>query len=113
MEFDFVKMHGTGNDFIVIDNRSGFFPASDQAFIHHLCQSHTGIGADGLLLLEYSNKADFRMRYFNSDGNESEMCVNGSRCICHFSFFLKVIDQKHSFEAGDGLHSVRDASAAE
>ena len=60
MEFDFVKMHGTGNDFIVIDNRSGFFPASDQAFIHHLCQSHTGIGADGLLLLEYSDKADFR-----------------------------------------------------
>jgi len=105
MEFDFVKMHGTGNDFIVVDNRTRFFPASDQSFIHHLCQSHTGIGADGLLLLEHSSKADFRMRYFNSDGNESEMCVNGSRCICHFSFFLKVIDQKHSFEAGDGLHS--------
>jgi len=105
MEFEFIKMHGTGNDFIVVDNRNKIFPESDSSFVQHLCQSHTGIGADGLLLLEHSSRADFRMRYFNADGYESEMCVNGSRCICYFSFFLKVIDRKHSFEAGDGLHS--------
>jgi diaminopimelate epimerase len=104
MEFDFYKMHGAGNDFIVIDNRPKFFPDKNHAFVKHICQTHTGIGADGLLLLEDSKRAGFRMRYFNSDGNESEMCVNGSRCLCYFAFLLKVIDRQHNFEAGDGLH---------
>ena len=103
--FDFYKMHGTGNDFIVIDNRQAVFSVNDHNLIKHICRSHTGIGADGLLLLEYSEQADFRMRYFNSDGYESTMCVNGSRCICYFSFLLKLIDRQHTFEAGDGLHS--------
>jgi len=105
MEFDFFKIHGTGNDFVAIDNREKIFPASDDVFIKNICMHHTGIGADGLLLLEDSEFADFRMRYFNSDGFESDMCVNGSRCICYIAFLLQVIDKKHSFEAGDGIHS--------
>jgi diaminopimelate epimerase len=104
MGFDFYKIHGTGNDFIVIDNRSRFFPFHDHLFVKNICTNHTGIGADGLLLIENSDRADFRMRFFNSDGHESDMCVNGSRCICHISFLLKLIDKKHSFEAGDGIH---------
>jgi len=105
MGFEFFKIHGTGNDFIAIDNRKKNFPCSDHDFVKKICARHIGIGADGLLLLENSNQANFRMRYFNSDGFESEMCVNGSRCICYMAFFLKVIDKKHSFEAGDGVHS--------
>lgn len=105
MEFDFFKIHGTGNDFIAVDNRNKIFPSTDHTFVKKICTRHTGIGADGLLLLENSDSADFRMRYFNSDGYESEMCVNGSRCICYIAFLLKVIDKTHSFEAGDGVHS--------
>jgi diaminopimelate epimerase len=104
MGFDFYKIHGTGNDFIAVDNRQNIFPSFDPGFIKNICTFHTGIGADGLLLLENSDHADFRMRYFNSDGYESDMCVNGSRCICYIAFLLQVIDKKHSFEAGDGVH---------
>ena len=105
MGFEFYKIHDAGNDFIAVDNRKKNFPSSDHDFVEKICESHTGIGADGLLLLENSDQADFRMRYFNSDGHESEMCVNGSRCICYIAFLLKVVDKKHSFEAGDGVHS--------
>jgi len=104
MSFPFYKMHGTGNDFIIVDNRHSIFPDEGVTFIKRICRPHTGIGADGLILLENSEKADFKMRYFNSDGNESEMCVNGSRCICYLAHLLEIIDKKHSFEAGDGVH---------
>jgi len=105
MIFEFYKIHGAGNDFIFIDNRDKIFKENDPHFVHHLCQSHTGIGSDGLLLMEDSQFADFKMRYFNSDGYESEMCANGSRCTCYMAYLLKIIDKKHSFEAGDGVHS--------
>ena len=104
MSFPFYKMHGTGNDFIIVDNRQAIFPDESVSFIKKICRAHIGIGADGLILLENSETADFKMRYFNSDGNESEMCVNGSRCICYLAHLLKIIDKKHSFEAGDGVH---------
>jgi diaminopimelate epimerase len=104
MQFDFYKIHGTGNDFVFIDNRQDLFDAKDPWFIRDLCRPHTGIGCDGLLLLENSDIAGFRMRYFNSDGCESEMCANGSRCISHMAFLLGIVDKKHSFEAGDGVH---------
>lgn len=104
MGFDFYKIHGTGNDFIFIDNRDRMFRENDPGFIKHLCMMHTGIGSDGLLLLEISQLADFKMRYFNSDGYESEMCANGSRCTCYMAKLLGIIDKKHSFEAGDGVH---------
>jgi len=105
MQIDFYKIHGAGNDFIFIDNRDGKFRENDPGFVKHLCTVHTGIGSDGLLLLENSQISDFKMRYFNSDGYESEMCANGSRCTCYMAKKLGIIDKKHNFEAGDGVHS--------
>jgi diaminopimelate epimerase len=105
MPFDFYKIHGTGNDFIVVDNRENTFPGKTPSFVKSICQAHTGIGADGLLLLEKSSLAHYRMRYFNSDGYEAEMCANGSRCCSYIAHKLGVIDKKHTFEAGDGIHS--------
>jgi len=81
----FVKMSGAGNDFVVIDNRSGNRALTRQQ-IEHLCDRHNGIGADGLLAVEPagSAEADFRMRYYNADGGEAEMCGNGARCFARF-----------------------------
>ena len=105
MNLEFLKMHGAGNDFIMVDNRIPVLENFTPHFVSHICRQHTGIGADGLILLENSHIADFRMRYFNSDGFESEMCANGSRCTCYFAYLLGIIDGKHTFEAGDGVHS--------
>jgi diaminopimelate epimerase len=73
-------------------------------FVHNICAFHTGIGADGFLAIENSANADFRMRFFNSDGYEAEMCVNGSRCISYMAYKLGIIGKKFTFEAGDGIH---------
>ena len=104
MEIPFVKYQGTANDFILIDNRQKNYQelltAENIAF---LCHRRIGIGADGLMLLSESEKADFRMLYYNSDGNESSMCGNGGRCIAHFAYSLG-LGSKLSFEAIDGLH---------
>lgn len=104
MSFHFYKIHGTGNDFIFINNLNREIINLEPQFVKHLCMSHTGIGADGLLLLEKSKVADLKMRYFNSDGYESDMCANGSRCTCYMAYLLGFVDKKHSFEAGDGVH---------
>jgi diaminopimelate epimerase len=81
----FAKMNGAGNDFVVIDNRNGVLKLSGKQ-ITLLCDRHRGIGADGVLLVESSGgKADFRMRYYNSDGGEAEMCANGARCFARFA----------------------------
>ncbi|MBS9768455.1 MAG: diaminopimelate epimerase, partial [Flavobacteriaceae bacterium] len=74
MQIPFHKYQGTGNDFILIDNREQFFDKNAQQIIEKLCHRRLGIGADGLILLENSNEADFYMRYYNSDGNEATMC---------------------------------------
>ena len=80
----FTKMNGAGNDFVLIDNRDGAYKFSSQQ-IAFLCDRHRGVGADGVLLAEKPmGKADFRMRYFNSDGGEADMCGNGARCFARF-----------------------------
>jgi diaminopimelate epimerase len=101
----FTKMNGAGNDFILFDNRTGDIDL-DRNQIAQLCDRHRGIGADGILLLEKpTNRADFRMRYFNADGGEAEMCGNGARCFARFA--NKVGGQKReiSFETPAGVIS--------
>jgi len=105
MLINFSKYQGAGNDFIIINNITNFFPKSDSKLIKFLCDRNIGIGADGLILIEKSKSCDFEMVYFNSDGNLGSMCGNGARCSMHFSMLEKIIKNKASFLAYDGLHT--------
>jgi diaminopimelate epimerase len=101
----FTKMNGAGNDFILFDNRTGDIDL-DRNQIAQLCDRHRGIGADGILLLEKpTNRADFRMRYFNADGGEAEMCGNGARCFARFANKVGGQKPKISFETPAGVIS--------
>lgn len=98
-------MNGAGNDFVLIDNRAGEIHLN-RSQIARLCNRHRGIGADGVLLLEKSsNDADFRMRYFNADGGEAEMCGNGARCFARFANEVAGAQTKISFETPAGVIS--------
>lgn len=106
----FSKYHGAGNDFIMIDNRRGGFDAS-RAQVAALCSRRTGIGADGLMLLEDDDSELFRMRYFNADGGESTMCGNGGRCIVLFAHHLGIGGLRKRFSGIDGVHDAQILSA--
>jgi diaminopimelate epimerase len=99
----FLKMSGAGNDFVVIDNREALVPEPASQFAARVCARQAAVGADGLLLLERSARTDFRMRYFNTDGSEAEMCGNGGRCIARFAALVGAAGSEMEFEnlAGD------------
>ncbi len=99
----FTKMNGAGNDFVMLDNRDGKL-ALNKAQIAQLCDRHRGIGADGLLALEPAqNGANFRMRYYNADGGEAEMCGNGARCFARFAQKVTGLGGEFSFETLGGV----------
>ncbi len=100
----FYKYHGTGNDFIMIDNRRDLFKSDDVSTIKHLCEHHTGIGADGLILLNDHPDYPFEMKYYNADGKEGTLCGNGSRCAVLFAKHLGIITNSAVFLASDGEH---------
>jgi diaminopimelate epimerase len=104
MQIAFNKYQGTGNDFIIIDNRKGLFNPSDTILINKLCNRRFGIGADGLILISLHKQYDFEMKYFNSDGKEGSMCGNGGRCTADFAFRTGIAGKKQKFFAFDGPH---------
>lgn len=104
MQLEFYKYHGTGNDFVMIDNRSNSFPKENTQLVAHLCDRRFGVGADGLILLDNDSESDFRMIYYNSNGNLSSMCGNGGRCLVAFAKKLNLIKNETTFIATDGLH---------
>jgi len=107
MQIIFNKYHGTGNDFIIIDNRELIISPDNEKMIRNLCDRHTGIGADGLILINNHEMHDFEMRYFNSDGKEGSMCGNGARCAVAYVEKSGLGKNIGTFMAIDGIHTYK------
>lgn len=103
MTIQFYKYQGTGNDFVIIDNRSNSLHLTTEQ-INHICDRRFGIGADGLMLLNSLEGYDFEMKYYNADGNESSMCGNGGRCLTRFAYDMGIHRTTYHFLAIDGDH---------
>lgn len=103
MNFTFYKYQGTGNDFVMLDNRTKIFPKEKTDIISQLCDRHFGVGADGVILIEDDTNFDFKMIYYNADGSET-FCGNGGRCAVAFAKQLGIIKTKTNFIAVDGPH---------
>lgn len=103
MQLQFYKYQGTGNDFILADNRQNEYILTQQQ-IHRLCDRRFGIGADGLMLLQNKDGFDFEMKYYNADGKEGSMCGNGGRCMVKFAYHLGIHREVYRFLASDGVH---------
>ncbi len=100
----FYKMSGCGNDFIIIDNRSGIWNGiRNPGFVKAVCREKLSVGADGLIFIEKSDTADFRWHFFNSDGSQPEMCGNGARCAARFAFLNGIAGASLSFETIAGV----------
>jgi diaminopimelate epimerase len=107
-QIPFYKMSGAGNDFIIIDNRNRIVGDTDlSGFIAGVCRRKMSAGADGLILIEASDKCDFRWRFFNSDGSKAEMCGNGARCAARFAHVIGIAGTRLSFETEAGIVSAR------
>lgn len=104
MKIPFMKMSGSGNDFILIDHRNPILHESQiQDFARKVCQRRISVGADGLILIERSEKADFKWRFFNRDGSEAEMCGNGGRCAARFAYLKRITGASLRFETLAGI----------
>ncbi len=100
----FYKYHGTGNDFIIIDNLKGDAPSLSEETIRHLCHRRFGIGADGLLVMQHKDGYDFEMIYYNANGKNGTMCGNGGRCMVKFAYDRGIHNYTYKFLAADGPH---------
>ena len=107
MIFNFSKLSGLGNDFILFDNRDVRLTGTESSFFQKICQRRTGIGADGVILLENSIRATFKYRHFNADGSVAEMCGNGARSICYFAVTHRIAPPDHTFEINETLYKAQ------
>ena len=103
-EIQFSKLSGAGNDFIMIDNRNGVLNGDIHEWVKKVCRKGMSVGADGVILIEPSDKADFKMRYFNADGSEAETCGNGARCVARFAHLKGIANSSMKFETHAGLY---------
>lgn len=101
---EFFKMAGAGNDFVIVDNRSGVI-GDAAAFARKICTRRLSVGADGLILVEPSQRATFRMRYYNSDGSRADFCANGTRCAARFAFLNVIAPRRMTIETDAGVIS--------
>jgi len=108
MKIPFTKMSGSGNDFILIDHRKPFLEEGHiKDFAQKVCRRRISVGADGLILIEQSKKADFKWRFYNSDGSEPEMCGNGGRCVARFALLKGIAGSSLTFETLAGILSAQ------
>jgi diaminopimelate epimerase len=103
MKISFVKMHGAGNDFLVADDREERFPIRDRDWMARIAARRTGVGSDGFLLIQRSDRASFRMRFINPDGGEVDMCGNGARCIARHAHTLGIVPATMTIETRAGI----------